>query len=467
MASLDYQAVFNTGFLRHTVESGVLVRRELNIGEGRIFDPLTPPSITSSLRSRPRAYDGIPALNTSGFYAEDKMKGVLAVPFEIQAGVRIDRYGESELLNDQWGQTIHPRVNVMITPFPNTQIRAGFGSTSKSPTLAMLYPNPIYYDVDDVNFYSNIDSLRQVIVSTYIFNRENREVKAAVQNKQEISVDQRIGNVGFSLTAYQNQTRGGFAQSLVQPVSVYKFSYPNWPDTTAKVVNDSIYTTYSRWDNSADLDSRGLEFSLQTKEIKAIHSRLRIEAAWNHTETRSEGLDYSDYYRLDTLSNQYIKPIWNGENSVREKLQINYRMEFIWKEIGTWLTLELRQTVFDKDWYTGILDSVAIGYLNEDGDTYWFSADNPVPANGIFIRSHPDYWQNTENKKNIWLVNARLSKSLFPGAEFSFYVNNILNSQPFYQRQRVSEGTVSWTQLNSEIYFGVELSMQLGAKEAK
>jgi hypothetical protein len=40
----------------------------------------------------------------------------------------------------------------------------------------------------------------------------------------------------------------------------------------------------------------------------------------------------------------------------------------------------------------------------------------------------------------------------------SFYVNNIFNYHPLYQRQRVSEGTKSYTMLNPDLYFGVEFS---------
>ncbi|HDR03849.1 MAG TPA: TonB-dependent receptor, partial [Candidatus Marinimicrobia bacterium] len=281
----DYQGKLQTGNISHQISSGLTLQREGNNGEGRIFDPLLPPSINSAMRSRPRAYSETPDLWLTALYAENRIKGVWGIPWDLQLGLRYDQFGENEPFSRHWGDALQPRANFMLSPTPKSRLRFGYGMTAKSPTLAMLYPNPIYYDLDDINEYNDIDSLRRVIVSTEIYQRHNPHLKASRQKKMELGGDLELGNFGFSLSLYRNQTKDGFIQSDIIPIFRYKYDYPVWPDTSGKSIRDSVWTYYSRYENSASILSEGIEFSLQTRPVLPLSSRLRIEASWNRTET--------------------------------------------------------------------------------------------------------------------------------------------------------------------------------------
>ncbi|MFH1214469.1 MAG: TonB-dependent receptor [Candidatus Neomarinimicrobiota bacterium] len=459
-SSIDYNSTFNIFKTVHNFLVGANYRIETNNGQGRIFDPLHPPYLTSAFRDRPRSYDDLPALRISSFYLEDKITGSLLIPYTMIFGLRTEAYGTGDvILSDNRGLFFNPRFNFTLTPRENTQIRLGYGVTSKAPSLSMLYPNLTYYDLADVSNYVGVDSLNQVIVSTYIYNPGNPKLKGYQQFKRELSFDQRIGGLGFSLTGYTSSVYGGFANTLIRPVALYQYDYPNWPDTTGKVITDSIYTSYSVMNNSQNQKTYGLEFSVQTRPLTDLKVKLRIEGAYNLTDSHQKGYDYSSTYLRDTRTDQNVKPFWNVVDTRAENLLINYKLEFTIKELGAWITCEAQQVIFDKYSQSGLNDSIAVGYITNHGEFVYFAENERTPdLPDAFKRIYADYWSNIENQKNIWVFNLRVSKSLSKGSEVSFYVNNIFNSHPLYKRRRTTSSSTSYVRLNPDLYFGVEFS---------
>ena len=462
--NLEYNSTFFIWNTHHNLLSGLTYRLERNMGPGRIFNPKTPPSINSIFRDRPRRYDDIPDLMITSFYLEDKISGKLWKEYQLNLGWRYESYGSGgNTFPHNHGVYSNPRFNLIVYPGENSQIRFGYGTTSKAPPLSMLYPNNIYFDVADINRFSELDSLRLAVVTTYIFSKENPKLKGFQQIKREMSYDQKIGKIGFTLTGYSSSVFGGFASTGVKPIFVYKYDYPYWvknsPDTTGKVIRDSVYTTYSIYENSQKTSSHGVEFSIQTKRFSPLKMRLRLEASYNFTKSNKKGYDYSSTYLRDNILGRDVKPFWNVINTQSENLLINYKLEFTIKELGAWVTFEAQQVVFDKDKNLGLKDSLAVGYISNKGGTVYFSEEEKTgDMTSTYKRIYPDYWSKFENKQNIWLFNLRVSKSLFKGSEVSFFVNNIFNSHPLYRRKRTSPETYSYTILNPDLFFGVEYS---------
>ncbi len=450
--------------IQHVLLAGLTYRSEANTGQGRIFDPVTPPSISSIDRDRPRSYDDLPALNIASLYAEDKITTDF---MEMNLGFRYEAYqpaglGEGQLIKSDHGSYLNPRLNVLVHVTPSTQLRFGYGVTSKGPTLSMLYPNDIYYDLDDVNHYTGDTLTNQVIVSTYIYSRENPGLKGYQQYKREISLDQRIGNLGISLTGYSTTTFGGFAYTGVNPIFQYKYDYSNWPDTTGRVITDSVITTYSYAENSKRTRTSGVELSLQTKPFTPLKMRIRIEGAYNFTYSEGAAYDYASTFRYDSHLGEYVKPFWNPTSLWKESFLINYRTELTVKELGAWVTLEAQQIVFDRDKYVGLNDSLAVGYISSQGEIIDIAAEERDDiAYSQMVRRYDDWWHTVENIANIWVMNLRVSKSLFGGSEVSFFVNNIFNYQPLHEKQRSTGTTKSYIELNPPLYFGLEFSSKI------
>jgi len=457
----EYEKVFRTGKIGHDIYTGVNYRWEFNNGQGRIFDPMYPPSITSAKRERPRSYEEVPDLKLMSFYFEDRLKGKLLFAFVANLGFRYELYGTGREYQ-KFGAFFNPRFNGVVKLSENTQIRFGYGKTSKSPPASVLFPSKLYYDLDDINRYTKDEASRLVVVSTYIFEKDNPELKGYTQLKKEIGFDKKVGSVGISITGYINETKGGYAPTRVVPISLRRYDYPAWPDTSGRVVTDTVYDSYAIYENSQDIESRGIEFSLQTRSLTRLGARVRIEGAYNYTCSHTEGYDYSSSYRFYETTGQFIKPFWKNVTMEVEDFIIKYRFDFTIRELGVWVTMEAQQIVFEKDRYVGLGDSIAVGYIDAMGQVVFFDNPEEVMEDKSFIRSYPSWWWNEECRKGIFLFNLRVSKSLYEGAEFSFFVNNIFNYRPLYMRNRVSPGTKSYVRLNPELFFGVEFSTKLG-----
>ncbi|MCD6337728.1 MAG: TonB-dependent receptor, partial [Candidatus Marinimicrobia bacterium] len=319
---------------------------------------------------------------------------------------------------------------------------------------AMLHPNLIYVDVDDVN--NIVDSL--VIVSTYIYSKDNPNLKASRQRKWEASIDQRIGDVGLSLTVYQSTTLDGFASELRKPIFIYKYDYT--VSETDPPIRDSISSTYTMYDNSLNTVTRGLEFEISTKPFTPLNMRLRVQGAYNYTYSSNEKYYYFRGYIYNPEMDEDVNPFFIHRTIEHEKFYINYNLDFKIKELGAWATISAQQVVFGKDRYIGLDDSLAVGYLNSHGEQVYFSdAERAAITNTSFKRTYDDYWYLEENRQNIWVFNIRVSKSLGKASEFSFYVNNFFNSRPLYQLQRSTTG--SYTMENPALYFGIEVSTKI------
>ncbi|MEA1986087.1 MAG: TonB-dependent receptor [Candidatus Marinimicrobia bacterium] len=448
-------------FLDHKISIGMTLKNEFNDGSGRIYEANRPPRINDNKRERPRKYDDIPALTTSSLYFENKIQDKNKKYYQLNLGLRYDSYGQDNFFSNKHGDFFSPRINLSLFFGTNTQLRIGYGETSKSPSLSMLYPNQLYFDIDDINEYNDVDSLRRVIVSTYVYDKSNPDLHASNQIKREISLDHKLNNIGFSITGYYNNTYNGFASSKIIPIFQYKYDYPNWPDTSNKFIKDSVFTSFSIYENSLNTASKGLEISMQTKKLNFLDMKLRIEGAYNNTYSyKNDTYEYASIFRVDSTYENNIKPFWNPINMISEDLIINYKVDFMLKELGAWITIMAQQVVFEKDWYVNLDDSLAVGYINDHGDfTFFSSTERSQNLDAIFKRVKPSYMYEVENRKNIWVFNLRVSKSIFRGSEVSFYVNNIFNSHPLYKRKRTP--TESYTKENPNLYFGIEFSSKI------
>lgn len=451
---LNYTNHFSLGKSDHVLLGGLNIRHEMNNGEGRVFDALKPPVVSGSKRDRPRPYSEIPGLTSSSLYIEDKISMESALALRLNLGARLDAYGRDGIFRKDYGLFFSPRVNAVFQPWENTRIRLGYGETSKAPSLAMLHPNPVYLDVDDVN--NVIDSL--VIVSTYVYSADNPALKASRQLKWEGSIDQKIGNIGLSMTAYQNKTLGAFSRTGMIPIFVYKYDYTVSEEDPP--VRDSISTTYSIYENSMTTLNRGIEATLETKPFTPLNLRLKIQAAYSFTHGWKENnYDFRGYI-YDPERGQRVNPFFTPLTMEDEKCYINYNLDFRIPELGAWVTLAAQQVLFNKNRYVGLDDSLALGYLNVYGEKVFFSdAERAVITNTSYKRTYDDYWYLEENRKNIWVFNLRVSKSLGRGSEFSFFVNNFFNSRPLYRRMRAP--SESYTRENPELYFGIEISSKI------
>jgi len=164
--------------------------------------------------------------------------------------------------------------------------------------------------------------------------------------------------------------------------------------------------------------------------------------------------------------NQNIRPFYSLTGLNSHLLRIRYKFEVQAKSLGMWATISIQQSLLDRRKRTGVIDHPEYGlmiypvkYFDESGNIVNISSDlvqNEEYAS--LYRYYHDYEFYQEDIPQHWQIDLRVSKSLWQGAEFSFFVNNLFNHRPFYKKKATSPLNPSYTQLNSQLYFGVEIS---------
>ncbi len=471
---LEYNSQTRTGEFLHTWQLGLNALHEFNNGPGREFDPRTPPRSDANEGDRPRRYDAVPGLSQYTLYLQDEIVGHFWRDFNLQLGVRLEmldpydwsfsslKKGEFPLLSHH-GTFLSPRLNFIQYLSKNTQFRMGYGRNVKAPPLSMIYPNPIYFDVVDSMYYDpNIPENRLAIVSTYIFDPANPDLRASTQDKFEASLDRRLGSFGVSLTGFLERMRNGYELSGLIPVSFTKYSRPDWPALEPAIPRDTLLLDYRRAINSLEVQSRGLELAITTRKIPAIQTTIRIDAAYHYSKSwwQDNHFEYASTVRNDPYLNQEIRPFWNPVSSWSDNLIIHYRFDTLARSLGLWFTVAIQQIAFERDKYIGLEDSLAVGYIRKDGTIYEIPQEERAdPRYQGMRRTFATYYYTTETLPNLWLINLRVSKGLWKGSEVSFFVNNMFNSQPLFQRERVPAGAVSYVRRNPEMFYGMEFSM--------
>lgn len=472
-ADINYSTKFFTIDYLNSFLVGITYRNDFNKGDGLIFDPLYPPSL-SIPTPRLTRYSDLPQYNILNFYVEDKLNGKFIIPFTLQLGFRyevfrpygIDLKGflfQKDLIKSYNGSFFNPRFNLALNLSKNSQIRLGYGTTSKSPPMGMIFANKAYFDIVDTVAVKNptYPDSNFALVTTYIRDQANPTIKGYVQKKYEVSFDHQFKGFGFSITAFLNDTKKMF-ESFSQPTILYKYSFPNWPDETTKYIKDTLLDTYFMYTNNGYNKVSGIELTLNTIKIPVINTILRLDGAYHYSRKGEEnGFYFSSQKYVSSLGMRVI-PMYRSYETYEKDFLINYRFEIQTKELGMWVTLHVQQKLLEIDGRRGYDDTLAIGYFSQTGNLILIPENERADIKYRELRRNIEAYElNQENRPNKWLVNLKVTKSLWKGGAISFYVNNFLNNRPLYRIQRRAPASPSYEIRNPELFYGLELITSL------
>lgn len=473
-ADANYNFRFFTDDLLHTITGGTTWRNDFNKGEGIVFDPLYPPSLSTSAQ-RLRSYENLPHYNNLSLYAEDRITGRLFRPFTLQVGVRYEVYrpngfdlkglwGQGDLIKSYNGSFLNPRINFSYNLAEDTQLRMSYGVTSKAPPLGMIAAQKKYVDIVDTVAVKNpsVPESNFSIISTNIRNIANEYIKGYKQNKYEISLDQQIGSVGFTATGYYNNSDNMF-DAVSTPTVFYKYSYPSWPDVSSMFVKDSLLDSYAMYSNSRWQKVSGIEVTFRTRKIPVINTIFTFDAAYTHQESgRKNNIEYGGQ-RFSSLLGIKVIPAYNYYVDMSKDLLLNYRFEIQSKSLGMWITLHIQQKLIEFEKSVGYGDTLAVGYFTQKGQFIIIPESERASEKYTQLRKNIEYYELLdEDLPNKFLFNVKVSKSLWSGASVSFYVNNFLNSRPVYKTRRSNPLNPMYEIRNPNIFYGIELSAALG-----
>ncbi|MHB2148067.1 TonB-dependent receptor [Calditrichota bacterium LG25] len=487
--ALGFKVKFNhrffTGKFLHRILAGGEYQKEWNSGPGKQFDILYPPNGGGNVR--PRSFSDIPGISQLSVFLEDRITARLIVPATLNLGLRIDSYNPDgfspfNLINGEdvfkarQGTFLNPRLGLKLKLFKHTQFRLTFSKASKTPALSMLYPENFYLDVNDVGImHQTLDDGRDTtitvpLISTYVYNRTNANLNGYQSTKYEVGLDQRIGDFALSFNGFLQKTNN-IPQYLGQPLTYYRYEWPQWPDESQKTVMEKVLIATSGYKiahNVGWVNNSGIEFLLRTHRLPKLNIRFFVSASYVFSRSgKKDGVAYfssasRSYSAGDTLASGWvvpedmkIVPYYKPTTSWRQKTIINYKIDYIARSLGIWLTFRAQQVLWDRYLLLGNVTTHAIGYY-KDGQL--IPIDPQTSTLMGLDRSYNELDTSVDDSKpnDKWLFSVIVSKSLFKGAEISLFVENIFNDMAYYKTRYGS-----YSARNPEMFWGVAFSAKL------
>jgi len=441
---LEWQNIFYTGDYIHNILAGTEVQYEANTGEGVVFDTVYNYYGVES-KNRPYTFNSIPGQLILSLYAEDKLTGHFIFDFSIMFGFRYEMYkpnslnlsgiwGYGDVVNSYQGSFFNPRISLLTYFTSKNQLRVNFGSSSKSPAMSTIYPPESIFawrnPVTGINEY-------------FRYDKRVPNLKGYKTIQLEVSYDHKFLNkMGISLTFY-------FSERNNQPKYQEQLVFRETDNNGKKEV--SYVDTYLLSSNIGKHLSKGIEFSFRTSQIKQLNMNFKITGSFSYDKTPSVGYSYN--YNYDKTIGQFANYAVPGVESDtligfyypssgkwRDRLQINYYIKYVNSQLGLWVTLRAEQLFSDR-YQNFSLIPVDKNLLSEQG------------------KINRNYEESVISKPQKWLFSFNVSKSLFTGAEVSFYVNNFLDDPAIWHYYYPPSDYYIEVSRNPDLFYGMEFSM--------
>lgn len=466
-------------FMNHTlidnVKAGVEWNMSKNYGAGQVYDIERP--LSAGNNSRPRAYSDIPAMHQLSAYVENDAR-IFAGDntFLIVTGVRC-----SSLLNLDSRFALHnkiyldPRFNatwkfpsVYVKDYPvNWEISGGCGWHTKMPVAAFLYPDKLYSDFEQLNYYHNNPDYRTMNVMTFVDDMTNYNLKAARNFKWEIRGDISYRGNRISVTYFRESMSDGFRYSGI----VKRYDYKRYdasgfnPEEAdrAPVIEELPYTLTTSQNvrtqitNGSSTKKEGIEYTFQSRRFPRTHTRITVSGAYfKTTNNNSQPLWYKPSIIVDNKELQYIGLYDDTDGSIYRSFNTNIMFD---TDIPS-LNLNFSLTV-ENVWFTSRQtlwrDGIPTHYMAPDGNIHPYTAESQKDpyliqlvrnfSSGAFDRLTIPAESNFNLKATKQFWNNRIGIAL--------YVNRIFSIHPDYKRYGVT------IRRYSSPYFGMELNFKI------
>lgn len=447
-----------------------------NYGGGTIFDPNHP--FTVDMNVRPRAFNRIPASHQTAFFIENNSTLPLG-KFQLKwmAGLRAQT-----LLNLDEAYALHgkiyldPRMNIRLDlpriRLGGDEIRIGIGGGSgwhtKMPTMDQLYPDDIYYDITQLNYWSTDESKRRINVRVFKIDPTNYTLKAARNFKWEVRGDVEWKGYMLSVTYFHEDMKSGFRSSSEPVTMIYKnydesaidgttLTGPPSLETTPYVL-DTLLTTRSLTTNGSRTQKRGIEFTISTPRIKPLLTRFTINGAWFKTiYSNSLPAYYHPTVVINGKSYPYIGYYKDEDGYVREMFNTNFTADTQIPRLGL-----IFSSSFQCLWYTAsqnqLKDPYPLEYVDKNNVRHPFTED--AASDGILSYLIRDYNSMLYDYNRIPFsmnINLKITKLLYHDQiALAVFANKILDYTPSYRNRY---GTLIRREVSP--YFGMELNFKL------
>ena len=514
---LDYAASFKYDWLHHfgavksVLKAGVQWKADGNVGEGEYYKD---PSLAAN-GYRPRPYTDYPYMHNLAAYAEEKLswRGL-----DLSAGLRVE---QTFIEGTQYRnlRTLSPRLNARYAITPQLTVRGGWGVTRKLPGFYVLFPRQEYRDIQTFAFSHGGDAsyIYYTIPFTMTFNPDlrwqsnrNAEVGVDYENRRGWKV---------SLAGFRNVTKDPYEiANLYTPIAYTALQLPvgfQMPESPEMVVDHQTGAVYLRNEageyytpmtvrvedrtfagsrmqrGGADVVRTGAELTADFPEIAALRTRLRLDAAYTHTETLDE--NEAAYYQagwshtdLPGRSYQYAGVYAGGTTLANGRktdwLDANLTAITHIPEVRLIVTCRVEATllrsaqnlsthaftvsgdsfaptggdIYAGDSYTAVCP---VAYIDLDGQRHaWTDASAADPAlQRLILRSGNIYTFARDGYAPYLSANLSLTKEIGDHVSLSFFANNFTNARP-YRKSRATGVSAIFT---PAFYYGLTCRIKL------
>lgn len=469
---LNTAVVFKWGI--HKFKAGAGWTMDKNFGEGTVFDVALPFSNLSGVRPRP--YYKIPANHQLSSYAEESGKASWGEwSLEWAIGLRASMLlGAGKKFTINGKPYLDPRANFRIN-LPSARLGksllvtgfyAGAGMHTKFPTMDMLFPAPVYIDIQEFNYWPVETDLRRAYMMVYKVDPTNYQLRPARNLKLELGFDLSWNGFHFSVDYFRENMTSGFRSGAQYGRYIFKRYdgggiYPSTltgpPDVESLPWKaDTLLQAHSVMKNGSQTLKQGIEFTFSSPRIPAINTRISANGAWFVTKNTNSIPSY--YVPSAIISGSrfdYVGYYEVNDGSTFTELNTNIMLDTQIPRLGLILSISM-QTAWFSNHYPVERSRTPISYIGKDLVEHPFteeSAADPVLRYLILEGSSMNY---------DYLVpfatyfNLKATKRFFKDKlACSLFVNRLLAIAPDYYMNG------AFVRRSSTPYFGMELDFKL------
>ncbi len=524
---LDYSAGLHYNWLKHfgkaksVLKAGVTWKADGNVGDGEYY---IDPSLAAH-GYRPRPYSEYPYMHNLAAYAEDNLTFPLGrTSLNLSAGLRFENIFIKGSEYDRL-RTLSPRLNAKWSLTDFLSVRGGWGITQKLPSFYILFPRQEYRDIQTFGYsYGNTGDATYIYYTQPFRMTFNPELEWQRNTNSEIGIDLDLKDFKVSIVGYRNITRNPyeftniyspFQYSLMQlPAGFSLTSNPYitldsqtgqvwlrnsgeeyWTPAAIKAV-DRSFAASRKQSNGGDVKRYGFEVTADFPEIKAIRTRMRLDASYGSTEYVDDTPNayYNSGWSHTSLPNrsyQYVG-IYAGGNSVingrknrsvdanltaithipqarlvvtcRLEAALLRRMQNLSEYNGQTYAFTVSESslaptggnIYDGNSYTAIMP---IAYMDLDGNVHDFTKEdlgNPELSR-LVIRSGNMYVFAKDGYDPYFSANLSITKEIGDHVSLSFFANNFTNSRRFVKSYATGVGAI----FTPAFYYGLTCRIKL------
>ena len=466
---------FKTGRATHTLKLGLNWDIAKNFGRGQVYDMHRPLSVTG-WSSRPRRYKDIPSLQNLSAFGEEQMRWSLGrSTIGLMAGLRLAMMPGLASRYDMSGRIYaDPRINMgwhlpklTVGGEPMTiSLNAGYGITSKMPTLNYLYPDRYYSNFISLAYYDASSPAQNscFVVHTYIQDPTNYHLSPARNHKWEVRVDLDWHDNTLSIDYFRETMNDGFRYAAIYGSYAYRAydvsqmqagrDYHSLPYTERQVLDG-----YQKAGNGSRLVKQGIELAFTSQRIHALRTRINVTGAWFRTlYTNSQPMFDAVSTVIDNqpVREQYVGLYdWNdGRLNDRVNTNVTFDTQIPeWRLIFTTSVQCMWMIHTRQMWKNG----TPMAYIAaSDGQLHPYTTEslNDPRLSQLTRNYNADLFRPFTVPMSA-IVNLKVTKEIGRMMRLSFFANKILDYLPDY----TANGRT--IRRNASPYFGVEAGLSL------